>query len=198
MLALAGCGAAAQLGGSRPAVGIVPATAGTPVALAAGGEHRMRPVPDLIGKTADEARALVRTAGFTSELEIDPGVGCDPGPDDPAPSDGHVDCQSPDPGRLASSYAVIKVSVRELAHHGDGLRATELRQLIGMTADEARQRLKQLGHTGKVNLRTTTQFMAGCRENRVCDYGPHAELFARDDISLFLNAARLDIAAPTP
>ena len=172
------------------------ATAATPVELSAGGEHRMLPVPNVIGKTADEARAAVKAAGFTSDVELDAGLSCERGPDDPPPSDGHVDCQSPDPGRLASSYAMVKISLHEPARGGTGLTSTALHELIGMTVPEARQRLKELGHTGKINLRTTSRFLPECRAERVCDYGPHAELFARDDISLFLNKPKLDISAP--
>jgi PASTA domain-containing protein len=197
LLVFAGCSMAAQLGSAHPAATLGPATAGTPVAMAAGGEHRMVPVPNVIGKTADEARVAVKAAGFTSEVEIDPGLSCERGPDDPAPSDGRVDCQSPDPGKLVSSYAMVKISVHEPARRATGLTSTELHKLIGMTVPEARQRLHELGHTGKINVRTTNRFMPECRADRVCDYGPHAELFARDDISLFLNKPKLDISAPS-
>ena len=197
MFALAGCGVAAEIHGARPVATIAPATAGTPVETAAGGEHRMVPVPNVIGKTADEARAMVRMAGFTSEVEIDAGLGCDAGPDDPPPSSGRVDCQYPDPGKLASAYAMVKISVHEPKRRHEGaLTSPDLHKLIGMTVAEARQRLKELGHTGKINVRAATRFDTGCGADRVCDYGPHAELFAADDISLFLNKPKLGISAP--
>lgn len=196
MLAVTGCGMAAQLGGAHPAASLAPAAAGTPGEVAGGGEHRTLPVPHVIGKTADEARAMVKAAGFTGEVESDAALSCEPDPGDPPPSDGRVDCQSPDPGKMVSSYAIVKISVHEPARRATGLTSAELHKLIGMTVPEARQRLNELGHTGKINLRTTSRFLPDCRAERVCDYGPHAELFARDDISLFLNKPKLDISAP--
>jgi hypothetical protein len=199
ILTLAGCGVAAELHAARPTATIAPATAGTPVTTTAGGEHHIVPVPDVIGKTADEARAIVRMAGFTSEVEIDAGLGCDAGPDDPPPSNGRVDCQYPDPGKLVSTYAMVKIRVHEPKRRHEGaLTSPELHELIGMTIPEARQRLKELGHTGKINVATTSRFMPGCADSRVCAYGPHPELFSSDAISLFLNQPKLHIAAPAP
>jgi hypothetical protein len=202
----ANCGAAAQLGVNRstsettttaapPASG---AAAGSePVETGgAGGEHRMLSVPDVIGKTPDEARALVKAAGFTADVELNPGIGCHAGPGDPPSAEGLVDCQKPDPGTPASSYAMIQISVKERQRIDFALRHADLQTVIGLTVEDARKKLKQLGHVGQLTVHVSQTRIPGCKENRVCGVLPW-ETGMQDEVTLTLSP-KLEISAPAP
>ena len=73
----------------------------------------------------------------------------------------------------------------------------QLATLRGLTIDEARERLKQLGHDGPIRVHVYGQFAAGCARDKVCDVGPGGARGLHDEVVLFVQP-RLDIAAPAP
>lgn len=155
-------------------------------------------MPNVIGKTPDEARALVKATGFTSDVEINPGILCDRGLGDPPPKEGRINCQTPDPGKLASRYAMIQISVATRDQDAERLLPVDLKTVIGLTVEEARQRLKELGHVGNVKVRIVDEVKGCSADGRVCDYGPTATMTKHDEIQLILNRRKLDISTPAP
>jgi hypothetical protein len=77
------------------------------------------------------------------------------------------------------------------------LLARQLAPLVGLTIDEARRRLVQLGHDGAVVVVVLDKFMAGCSQDQVCTYGPTFAMGVHDEIQLWINP-RLAISAPSP
>lgn len=73
--------------------------------------------------------------------------------------------------------------------------ARQLGDLRGRTLDEARQRLKQLGHDGPVSVAVEDRYAAGCGRDRVCDWRLHGARTIHDEITLWINP-RLEIPAP--
>lgn len=167
------------------------------VAIAAGpavaGQDGKIAVPNLIGKTADEAQKIVDKAGFLTELEIDtePLV-CD-GPKD----NGKIQCQDPAPGKLVDHYAYIHVAVYHAQQRGGRLLREDLAKLIGLTVDQAKAELKKLGHDGAVNVETEPQYVKKCGADKVCEVEPAGGTGIHDDITLYVNP-KLTIAAPPP
>jgi hypothetical protein len=69
------------------------------------------------------------------------------------------------------------------------------RSLLGMTPDQAKQRLKELGHTGSVQVVHDDRFVPNCGSNKVCDVNPGADMPLDDDITVTINP-ETHIAAP--
>ncbi|HEX3764929.1 MAG TPA: PASTA domain-containing protein [Kofleriaceae bacterium] len=189
-----GCSAAAQLGvssGSTPRA--TPTTVAPDVAASAGAPDDDRPVvPDLIGKTLDEARAIVKAAGFTSEVEGSEQPSCagaTPG------AEGHILCQDPEPGQRTNRYAMIQVVIYQPHRFSGMILPQQLAALRGLTVDEARRRLRELGHDGPVRTHVSSDFATGCAADHVCEVGPGGARSLHDEIILFLKP-RLEITAP--
>jgi hypothetical protein len=77
------------------------------------------------------------------------------------------------------------------------LRRDKLLPLRGMTVEQARQRLKQLGFAGTVNVYNHGAFMEGCTDDKVCFTQPSDGLELNGNIDLYMNA-KLTIAPPPP
>jgi hypothetical protein len=205
-----GCGTAARLGvtsstarpialttpnlGAPAADSVAPTTAGPgriggaePVAEGA----RKLAVPDLIGRSADEARALVKAAGFSQDMEVRDSLECDDAPREPD----RINCQDPAAGALTNSYALIHIKV----YRAQNLPANDIRNRIGslrgLTLDEARHRLKDRGHDGKVIIRFKDNYDDHCGQDRVCDSSVRQLTSLHDDIALWVNR-KLTIAPP--
>jgi hypothetical protein len=73
----------------------------------------------------------------------------------------------------------------------------ELETLLGLTADQARQRLKEIGHTGAVRVATQEEEDRRCRPNTVCMTYPSGGLMESQEITLYLNG-KFKIAPPPP
>jgi beta-lactam-binding protein with PASTA domain len=156
----------------------------------AGGSSESLVVPDLSGKTPDDARATAKTAGFVYEISISAAVDCEPR-DRRA---GVVVCQRPEPGERATRHTMISAKVdlpTGIISHA------LLESLIGLTPEQAKQRLKESGHVGKVSVDDLGHFEASCKKGTVCAVGPPGGAFVHSDISLRVNSARLGIAPPT-
>jgi hypothetical protein len=195
----AGCSAAAQLGVTTRSTAGMPGAAtssgSAPSAASAPGDPR-RIVPDLTGKTLDEARAIVRAAGFTSELEDTEQPSC-PGVAPGAAAEGQILCQDPDPGQQRNRHAPIQVVVYKPQRFAETTLQQQLLALRGLTVDEARVQLRRIGHDGPVKVLRLDKHQSGCAPERVCDVARGRARDLHDEITLWLNP-RLDIVAPEP
>ena len=153
----------------------------------------MLAVPNMIGKTADEARALARAAGFAMEVESSPAVSCDHEPHD----DGKISCQDPTPGARVSRYAMIQVKVYMPQEHPGTLVRDQIEALRGLTPDQAKQRLREIGHTGKVIIGEVLRFDPKCGQDTVCGTDHDGGMKVDADLELHLNP-KLKLSAPPP
>ena len=189
-----------------PAVAAVPATASTAPSTApsaagmsaTGGKPRIT-VPDLIGKTPEQARALVAAAGFNSEPEANHILECV----DAARNEGLINCQDPEAGAVVERYSMIKIHVyREQVITGAIVRR-QLEALRGLSPDEAKQQLKKFGHDAKVSVGVVTDsgggqtYIKACGQNKVCYTSGESGIGIHDDVTLYTNPT-LKIAAPPP
>jgi PASTA domain len=165
---------------------------------ATGGKPRIT-VPNLIGKTPEQARALVKAAGFNSEPESNHILECV----DAARDEGLINCQDPDAGAVVERYSMIKIHVyREQVITGAIVRR-QLEALRGLTPDEAKLQLKKLGHDGKVSIGDVTTsggshaYIKECGQNKVCYTNGESGIGLHDDLVLYINPT-LKIAAPPP
>jgi hypothetical protein len=151
-------------------------------------------VPDLSGKTKEDAIAAVRAAGFTYPAQEYP-LACDGAP----PAVGRVACQDPDPGARVQRYTLVRLGVT----HEDRLRDVFLRKdfdaLRGLTVERARARAQQAGHTGSIKVAPTDRYVEGCNQGTVCtatdQLGGQSGMSKRDTLVLRINEA-LSIAPP--
>jgi hypothetical protein len=218
-----GCGAAGRLGvptrstataataAPAPAVAVAPTwPTSTPVATdtAASGPGR-RPgdagalaspaaevrlvVPDLIGKTPEEARAIVKAAGFTQEVELRESLQCEGEPRDP----GRINCQEPEAGVRTNSYAMVHIKVFRAQDLVANQFASRFGDLRGLTLEEARQRLAQAGHDGAISVATKDQYDDGCGQNKACTWRLHGARTNHDEVTLWFNR-KTAIALPAP
>jgi hypothetical protein len=197
----AGCSAAARLGvttrsaAKADADGAAASSASAPAPASTPGDAR-RIVPDLIGKTLDEARATVQAAGFTSELESRELASCP----DAAPGaavEGRILCQDADPGQPRNRHAPIQVVVYKPQRFPGQILQRQVAELVGLTVDQARQKLRGFGHDGAVKVVRLDQHRSGCAPERVCNVGPTFSFGVHDEVQLWLDP-KLDIAAPEP
>jgi len=73
----------------------------------------------------------------------------------------------------------------------------QLLPLVGLTVDAARQRLKQLGYDGHLEISENYHYIDKCGQNKVCAVEPEAGTGLHDELRLVINK-KLDIAAPPP
>lgn len=194
-LSLAGC----PLGASRSttiAAGGSIATSGDHGAPSGTGTPRL-PVPDLIGKTPEEAHALALAAGFAHAPEATRPLECEGAPRDP----GRINCQDPEPGAVAARYTLITINVFRPQVIAGAIVRSQLETLHGLTPDQARQQLKKLGHDGQVTIADVTDsggghtYLKDCGQNKVCYTSSESGIGVHDDLILFVNPT-LKIAPP--
>jgi beta-lactam-binding protein with PASTA domain len=128
-------------------------------------------VPNLVGKTLDEAKALVKAAGFIAEPEDRPAEGCD---DDKLPDydDGIIQCQSPHAGSVADNkYLNIAVVVRHGGHKKGVLLISQLRPLMFHPLTYVKDALKKLGFDGAIDVKADWT-SGGCEPDHVCSIEP--------------------------
>jgi hypothetical protein len=203
-VALAGC----PLKATTTTTTTTPVTAGRSISAGAGagggdtapgasGGTRRATVPDLMGKTADEARALVKAAGFVHAPESTLPLECV----DAAQDAGLINCQDPEPGKSLEIYQLIKINVYRPQVISGAIVRRQLATLHGLTPDQAKQELKKLGHDGKVHVRDVTNYGGGhtyvkeCGENKVCYTSSESGIGLHDELTLFINPT-LKIAPP--
>lgn len=160
---------------------------------AAGGANVIT-MPDLTGKTEDEAAALVRAAGFTQAMEHSRPLECEGA----ARVEGRVNCQDPEPGKEVRAYTLVQVNIFHAQHIAGAIVRDQLLALIGKTPAEARRLLAGYGHTGKVSVEADSQFHDGCAKGAVCGFDvAESGIGVGDDITLYTNKESA-IAAPPP
>jgi len=118
-------------------------------------------VPKITGMTKDDANAALASAGFTHGVDEYP-MTCDG-----AKTPGTIECQDPDPGASVKANSMIKVSVLEAREHTQ-FTEEDFASLKGLTVAAAKARAKTLGHTGKVNVLESEEFIEGCKAGTVC------------------------------
>jgi hypothetical protein len=77
------------------------------------------------------------------------------------------------------------------------IRRDKLLPLRGMTVEQAKRRLRELGFAGAVNVYNHGAFMEGCTDDKVCFTQPSDGLELNGNIDLYMNA-KLSIAPPPP
>jgi beta-lactam-binding protein with PASTA domain len=198
--ALFGCQLKSPGGGSST----MPSTGGGGAPLPSGGDSASAAptggggdgtlvVPDLTGKTLDEAVAIVKRAGFKADIEQSRPVECD-NPKVP----GQIRCQDPEPGKRVAAYAMIQVNVYQADEHHGRLVREQLDALRGMTVAQAKAALAKLGFTGTVQLDTPVSFIAGCKAERICEVRPEGGVSTSDEITFTLNKSSLGVSLPPP
>lgn len=148
-------------------------------------------MPDLMGKTAEEANAILRSAGFSTEVEVNRrALECV----DAAQVPGRINCQDPEPGRPVYRSAIIGVTVFEERKIAGALVRAQLVKVRGMTIADARTYLKSIGHGGDVVLFEQHVWSDACGVGKVCDVAPESGVPIDGQITLVINA---NATAPT-
>ena len=73
----------------------------------------------------------------------------------------------------------------------------ELASLVGLTLDQARQRLKDIGHTGNVRVTRLVDEDRRCARDAVCMIQPTGGVMENGEVTLYLNGT-FKIAPPPP
>ena len=73
----------------------------------------------------------------------------------------------------------------------------ELASLLGLSLDDARQRLKEIGHTGSVRVTRLVDEDRKCAQDAVCMVQPWGGLIETAEVTLYLNGT-FKIAPPPP
>jgi serine/threonine-protein kinase len=151
-------------------------------------------MPNLIGKTEDEARTIVQAAGIASDIEVNShALECQ----DAAKDEGKINCQDPEAGQAVDRHAIMNVSVyHKQTHEGRYIRE-DTEPLIGMTLDQAKKRLAQLGFKGQIDVREDTDVTTTtkCKYDTVCSIFP-MEFQTDSQITIRVNKAKADIRMP--
>lgn len=74
---------------------------------------------------------------------------------------------------------------------------SQLEPLVGMTVDQAKQRLAKLGYDGHLILDEMYHYDEKCGQNKVCAVQPESGTGLHDELRLEINK-QLSIAAPPP
>jgi serine/threonine-protein kinase len=171
--------------------------AGGPAVQAGPDADGMVVMPNLVGKTEAEAQALVRAAGFKSEMEHSAPVDCG----DSAPRDaGKINCQNVDAGARVKAYTLVQVNIYEPQRHDGRIIRSQLDPIRGKTIEEGKQMLAQLGFKGSVRLEHPTQFVANCALGHICDVQPEAGVSTDADarVVFVVNEDKVKISTPDP
>ncbi len=101
----------------------------------------------------------MRGAGLTAPLEVNTmALECV----DAQRIDGHINCQAPEPGKLAYRSATVHVTVYNEPTHTGRLTLEQMQKCVGMTIPEAKRYLKSIGHDGEVTIREQHTFSEQC------------------------------------
>lgn len=180
-LGLAGCSVGSVVGGATPA-SVSAAPAGVVGATSTADGDLL--VPDLVGRTREEAAELVAAAGFTSGIESSRPVVCEGAPE----VEGRINCQSPPAGAAVRPYTTIQINVYQRTRIAGAIVRDELLALIGMTPDDARAALAGYGHDGLVRVEMTMEPDAECAQDRVCGFDvPESGMGVHDAITFYIN-----------
>jgi len=162
------------------------------VALAvspAGADDKLK-VPNLVGKSVEDAQDTANKSGFPRDLDKQRA-----GPDckGTVTELGKVRCQSPAPGTLLGRYESITVFVN-MPHEPKEWDYDDTAKLIGLTVAQAKKQLADDGFKGKIEVQESS--MDGCKPGTLCDIQPRA--FGEDASITFLARSnkKLEIKGP--
>jgi beta-lactam-binding protein with PASTA domain len=124
-------------------------------------------MPDVTNKTADEAKDALATSGITGSVDVRDNEVC---PDLPV-QETHVCFTSPRAGAMTNAHLPVTIYLRakEPAFYA-------MPNIMGMTADEAKQKLISLGQNPKeIHFETISGAPdPDCVEDHVCKQSPPA------------------------
>ena len=141
-------------------------------------------VPDLFGKTQDEANAIVKNAGFAYEPGRG-GIGCKGPTPTGKPNEWRVYCQDPAPGTLVDKHAMIQIELWMIADRSAWIEKEFLRSLIGLPIDQAKQKLHDVGHLGFIEVNDYTGKRT-CKRGTVCGVEPFEAILKHGDLILYV------------
>jgi hypothetical protein len=125
-------------------------------------------VPNLVGKTLGEAKAILSAAGFVYEPE-ERGESCDD--DAPDVEDQQIRCQIPAAGTLVEKNKLVEVVVTHGGHRKGVLLRGQLRPLVSHSVAYVTDALKKLGFDGTIEVKANWTG-AGCEPDHVCAIAP--------------------------
>ncbi|HEY1551516.1 MAG TPA: PASTA domain-containing protein [Kofleriaceae bacterium] len=142
-------------------------------------------VPNLVGKTLDEANALMKAAGFVAEAE-DHQIFCDNAPD---VDDGYIRCQDPAPGTLFDKYHLVNVNVVRNGHKKGLIVASQIRPLIDKPIEQVKAALAKLGFVGSYEMKAVDNEhgYGRCEHGTVCGLEPHDNVDVHGTLTMFIN-----------
>jgi hypothetical protein len=160
--------------------------------------NTMVTMPDLTGKTKEEAEAAIKNAGFKHEVDSSGRISCE---DNPAAANGTVDCQDPEPGKSVKlGYTAVQVHIKSDGRMAGIVHRDEFEKMRGMTVDQAKAFAKKIGHTGEFRIDVANEFMKGCTEKTVCtatdEYGSQSGMSLDKKLVLTTNKPAMNIAPP--
>ncbi len=150
-------------------------------------------VPNLIGKTPDEASKLVKAAGFSGDPESSRPIDCK---DPPKVADGHINCQDPPPGTKVSRYSIVQIAVYETPVRHE-ITKDEVHSLYGKPVAEVKKALADWGYHGQISQQSAGTGNAHCTAGQVCEIMPSSGFTLSAPISLSV-AEELKIGGPPP
>lgn len=158
----------------------VPASASTPMSSSATADAGAVAlvVPDVMGKTAAEASAIIKAAGFARDVEPR-NLGCQGGAHLP----GKISCQNPEAGTRVGRNDWVQIDV----WNGPvDIGPKQLAPLIGRPLPEVKRRLKEMGYVGELQVWTQEEPTATCHDDLVCNF---QQLSLRADDNLVIQLA---------
>lgn len=163
---------------------------------ASGDPNAMITMPNLIGKTQEEAASAVKAAGFKMEMDATH-LSC---VESPAPV-GTVECQDPRPGDVVkANYTAVEIHIKRDSRMSGIIHQEDFRAMRGMTVDNAKAFAKKLGHTGQIRVKEMDDLVKGCAEKTVCsatdEYEGQSGMRMED--TLLLRTNKTVSTTPTP
>lgn len=141
-------------------------------------------VPDLFGKTQDEANELLKNAGFMFDATSS-AVGCKGPVPTGKPDENRIKCQEPQAGALVDKHTMIQVELYEIPQHPERISTSVLGSLINLPIDEAKQKLHDLGYRGVIKL-GTYRGARPCKRGAVCDVEPFKDITLTSDLTFLV------------
>ena len=140
------------------------------------------PMPDVTGKTREEAEAYLRSQGITGTITVDDNYVCH----DPKVTELRVCTTHPMAGKDTRATLPLTIHLRP-----KGTATYDMPDLRGKSAEEAKQILMKLGQIEqRLRIETMQVVLDGCQPNKVCKQDPAPGTRTEEH-----DYKRLDIAA---
>lgn len=156
------------------------------VVAAAGADDKLK-VPNLVGKSFDEARKILSATGFAGEPE-DHLASCERSA--PDVDGGIVQCQDPSPGELAGKYSIIVIHLMRAGHKKGDITAEHIRPLLGNPVGQVKDALGKLGFVGTYVTKPADDdhAIALCEPGNVCWIDPRDEIDPHGTVVLYVQS----------